>query len=191
MTTDELRAQFEQALDDAGAWVARAADADLGMPTPCTDWDLGTLIGHTIGQNEGFAAAVRDSDAPPAAYAIVELAADKIRPRWTESAELLREAFRAASPDARLRLAEFDREVSVATALGMQLLDNAVHAWDIAAALGEDYRPTAATAQAVLASARLIAARPGGTPGVFAPPLEVSGADPWTDALRLLGRDAR
>ena len=189
MTThDDLRRLFEQALDDAGTLVLRAASADLRLPTPCTDWDLGALLGHMIGQNEGFAAAIRDGDAPLSAYAALDLGPGDVPDRWEASAAGLRDAFRSAPPDGRLRLAEFDREVSVATALGMQLVDCAVHAWDVATALAEDYRPSDEIAQAVLASARLIAARPGGTPGVFAASRAVEDADPWRQALALLGR---
>lgn len=194
MTMEQLRPLFEQALSDAGVLAIRAATADLGAPTPCAGWDLRALIGHMIGQNEGFAAAVRDGDAPPSAYVVRELGQDEIRPRWEESADRLRTAFRDADPERVLRLAEFDREVTATTALGMQVLDCAVHAWDVASALDEDYQPPAEIAEAVLASARTIAARPGGTPGVFAAPVDNGSAgggehaDAWREALRLLGR---
>ena len=71
----------------------------------------------------------------------------------------------------------------------MQLLDTAVHAWDVATALGDTYRPDETTAGFVLDYARKIASRPGGSPGVFAEALADTGTDPWFDALRLLGRD--
>ena len=188
MTTISTAACFEEALDDADRLVARAAEASLALATPCEGWDLGALLGHMIGQNEGFATAVRDGDAPLAAYAAPELTPGEVLPRWSESADRLREAFRAAPGERVLRLAEFDgREVSVEIALGMQVVDCAVHAWDVATALGEEYRPSDAVVELVLGSARMIAARPGGTPGVFAPP-RAAGDDPWAEALALLGR---
>jgi uncharacterized protein (TIGR03086 family) len=185
---DDLRRLFEQALADAGVRVRRVEEAVLHRPTPCAGWDVGALLGHMIGQNEGFAAAVRDGDAPLAAYTAPDLRADEVTDRWDASAARLTEAFRTAPADGRVRLAEFDREVPVTVALGMQVVDCAVHAWDLASSLDEHYRPSDAVAREVLRSARLIAARPGGTPGVFAPPLPVDGVDPWTDALHLLGR---
>jgi uncharacterized protein (TIGR03086 family) len=187
MITDTLDL-FERSLYDAGALVERVTAADLGLPTPCAGWDLAALIGHMIGQNDGFAAAVRDGDAPLSAYASRRLDAEAPGQRWRESADGLRAAFHAADPADVVRLAEFDREVSVAIALGMQVLDCAVHAWDVAATLGGDYRPRADVAAFVLDSARMIAARPGGTPGVFAPPQGAVSEDPWIEALRLLGR---
>ena len=107
---------------------------------------------------------------------------------WAASVDRVRAAFARADPQAEVNLAELGRQVTVAQALRMQLLDSAVHAWDVAAALGLDYRPSAEIA-VVLDSAREIAARPGGTPGVFAAPRPEVGLDPWADALRLLGRD--
>lgn len=184
-----MQALFEQALADADAIVARAALAPLDLPTPCDGWDLAALLAHMVGQNEGFALAVRDGDAALAAYAAPVLVQDDVQPRWTDSATRLREAFRAAPADRLVRLAEFEgREVAVEVALGMQVVDCAVHAWDVATALGEEYRPSAAIVEVVLSSARMIAARPGGTPGVFAPPREPVRIDPWAEALALLGR---
>ena len=188
MTTTSLLDSFEAALDDADAWVTRAATASLRLSTPCVDWDLGALLGHMIGQNTGFAEAVGAGDAPLSAYDPPTLEAGEVLPLWTASASRLREAFRTAPADRVVRLAEFDRRVPVEVALGMQVVDCAVHAWDVATALGEDYRPSDAITQVVLGSARMIAARPGGTPGVFAPPRDPSTDGPWAEALALLGR---
>ncbi|HJQ05310.1 MAG TPA: TIGR03086 family metal-binding protein [Nocardioides sp.] len=188
MTDEELRPVFERALDDAGAWVLQAAEADLTVGTPCADWDLAALIGHMVGQNEGFAEAVSAGDAPASAYAAPALGRDEIAPRWRASAKRLRGAFRAAPAGAAVRLAELDVEVPLAIALAMQLVDNAVHAWDVATALGEEYRPDGEVVGVVHASAQVVAGNAEGTPGVFAAPRPTTGTDDWSDALRLLGR---
>lgn len=179
-------AAYGRALDDTT--VLATAAGDLTVPTPCACWDLADLFGHMIGQNLGFAAAVADGDAPVAAYESVAVTGDDVARRWQDSATRVRDAFGAADPEATVHLAEFDFRPTVTVALGMQLLDAAVHAWDVATALGQTYRPAEATVTFVLDLARQIAARPGGTP-VFATPLAESGKDPWGDALRLLGRD--
>jgi len=186
LTFGETLAAYGRALDDTTV-LAFGAD-DLTVPTPCAGWDLADLFGHMVGQNLGFAAAVADGDAPVAAYETVSVALDDVARRWRESAARVRAAFDAADPEATVHLAEFGFRPTVAVALGMQLLDAAVHAWDVATALGQTYRPADATVTFVLDMAREIAARPGGTP-VFAAPLTESGEDPWGDALRLLGRD--
>ncbi len=186
LTFAEMLAEHDQALAETGSLASRAGD--LSVPTPCAGWNLADLFGHMVGQNLGFAAAVADGDAPIAAYASVPVAAENLADRWQESAARVRGAFGAADPEATIHLAEFGFRPTVGVALGMQLLDAAVHAWDVATALGRDYRPSEATVTVVLDLARQIAARPGGTP-VFAAPLTERGEGSWGDALRLLGRD--
>lgn len=181
-----MLAEYDRALEDTTALASEAHD--LAVPTPCSDWDLAALFGHMVGQNLGFAAAVADGDAPVAAYEAVPVAADDVVRLWEESARRVRDAFAAADPETTVRLAEFGFQPTVAVALSMQLLDAAVHAWDVATSLGRTYQPSDVTVALVLDLARQIAARPGATP-VFAAPLDERGANPWHDALRLLGRD--
>ncbi|MEI7057210.1 TIGR03086 family metal-binding protein [Nocardioides sp. CCNWLW239] len=186
LTFAQMLAAYGRVLHDTTA-LASEAD-DLKVPTPCAGWDLADLFGHMVGQNLGFAAAVTDGDAPVAAYERVPVTADDVADRWDESARRARDAFGAADPEATVHLAEFGFTPTVAVALSMQLLDAAVHAWDVATSLGRTYQPSDATVAFVLDLARQIAATPGGTP-VFAAPLDEVGIAPWSDALRLLGRD--
>ena len=189
LTYSEMLTLHDGALADTTALVQRAARGDLGIATPCDGWDLADLLSHMIGQNLGFAAAVATGDADEAAYAGPDVTPANAVSQWDASAESLRAAFGPADETAVVHLSEFDIEVTPAVALSMQLLDTAVHAWDVAAALGDTYRPDAAVTELVLDFARQIASRPGGSPGVFGEPLAETGADPWLDALRLLGRD--
>jgi uncharacterized protein (TIGR03086 family) len=186
LTFEEMLAAYDRALDDTTALASEAGD--LTIPTPCAGWDLADLFGHMVGQNLGFAAAVADGDAPVAAYESVPVGTDDVVRTWQDSATRVRDAFGTADPEATVHLAEFGFRPTVTVTLSMQLLDAAVHAWDVATALGRTYRPAEATVTLVLDMARQIAARPGGTP-VFAAPLAEGGKDPWGDALRLLGRD--
>lgn len=186
LTFTDMLTAYDRALDDIT--VLASGSGDLTVPTPCAGWDLADLFGHMVGQNLGFAAAVADGDAPVAAYESVPVGADDVARTWQDSATRVRDAFGAADPEVTVHLAEFGFRPTVAVALGMQLLDAAVHAWDVATALGQTYRPAEATVSFVLDLARQIAASPGGTP-VFAAPLAEGGMDPWGDALRLLGRD--
>jgi uncharacterized protein (TIGR03086 family) len=188
LTFSHKLALFETTLADAGQLVARVTAADLPRSTPCDGWDLAALLTHMIGQNNGFATAVADGNASPATYLGPDVRRESHVLAWKASATRLREAFTEAKPEGVVHLAEFDADVAAADALGMQLLDTAVHAWDVATSLGETYRPDETVIAFVLESARLIAARPDGSPGVFATPLPETGADPWSDALRLLGR---
>jgi uncharacterized protein (TIGR03086 family) len=191
MTTfDDQQVMQQTVLDDTRHLVEQAVQHDLTRATPCDGWDLAALLSHMVGQNAGFAAAVATGSAPADAYAGPHVTATNAVMLWHDSAADLRAAFEDADPEAKVHLAEFDVEVAAAEALGMQLLDAAVHAWDVATSLGNEYRPAEPVVAVVLGFARMIAAR-GGTPGVFATPLPEAGDDDWRDALRLLGRDPR
>lgn len=189
LTYSEILALYDGALTETGRLVERAARGDLGIATPCDGWDLADLLSHMIGQNRGFAAAVATGDAEKAAYAGPDVTPANAVAQWDASAEALRAAFGPADETAVVQLADFDIQVTPVVALSMQLLDTAVHAWDVATALGDTYRPDDAVTELVLDFARQIASRPGGSPGVFGEPLAETGVDPWMDALRLLGRD--
>ncbi|MDR7382233.1 TIGR03086 family metal-binding protein [Promicromonospora iranensis] len=191
LTYSDMRVQHDGALADTSRLVERAADGELGIATPCEGWDLADLLSHMIGQNRGFAAAVATGDAEAEAYAGPDVTPANAVGAWEASAEALRAAFSAAGENATAHLVEFDIDVTAADALSMHLLDTAVHAWDVAATLGETYRPDDVVTQLVLGLARRIASRPGGSPGVFGEPLAERGDDGWLDALRLLGRDPR
>lgn len=187
LTFTEMLARLDHTLTETTDLVATAAATDLQQPTPCTDWDLAALFGHMIGQNHGFAEAVAAGDAPVGAYAARTVSPADVEQLWRDSATRLHGAFAASDPEATVHLAEFGFRPAVADALGMQLLDAAVHAWDVATALGTGYRPDDAVVGFTLGLARQVAAAPGGTPA-FAAPLTEAGDDPWHDALRLLGR---
>ncbi|TQL68431.1 uncharacterized protein (TIGR03086 family) [Nocardioides albertanoniae] len=191
LTFTQMRAEHDDALSATTRLLSGidSGEVSLTSPTPCAGWDLADLLGHMIGQNLGFAAAVTAGDAPATAYASVPVTTGDASRAWQESAATVREAFGAADPAATVHLSEFGFRPTVEVALGMQLLDAAVHAWDVATAVGADHRPAPDTVAHVLEMARQIAARPGGTP-VFAAPSTETGDDPWADALRLLGRQA-
>jgi uncharacterized protein (TIGR03086 family) len=188
LTFSEKLALLDATLADADALVARAAAGDLRLPTPCAGWDLAALLGHMIGQNNGFAAAVTAGNADRTAYDGPEVLPATVSALWTTSTAALRAAFAAADPEAKVHLAEFGFDVTASDALGMQLLDAAVHAWDVATSLHEPYRPNDTVTTFVLHYARRIAARPPAATSVFAAPLPETGDDTWSDALRLLGR---
>ena len=83
-----------------------------------------------------------------------------------------------------------ERRFPVPVVLGFQTLDTAVHAWDVATALGRVWRPDPPLVAVVLGQARLIPGGPARTaPGAaFAPALAAEDADPWVTALALVGR---
>jgi uncharacterized protein (TIGR03086 family) len=191
MTTD-LRPLHRRALDVAGTVVARVKGIDLVRPSPCLGWDLGALLGHAIGQNHGFAQAVEASDAPLGAFAPQPVSPAELSDVWRASADRLAAAFAAAALDDQVLLAEFSAEVRfpVAAVVGFHLLDTVVHTWDIATALGEQFRPDDELLTATFEQAQRV---PGGSarerPGApFAPSVVIDSSDDWDRALAMLGR---
>jgi uncharacterized protein (TIGR03086 family) len=188
----DLRTLHLRAIESATTVLARVTPTDLARPTPCTGWDLRTLIGHVIGQNHGFAEAVERGDAPVEAFAGRPPDPDRIEAAWRASSDRLTSAFASADADRQVRLVEISRDVTfpLATVVGFQLLDTVVHTWDVATALGEPFRPDDELVAATVAQAERVPGGPARTRSgaAFAPALTPSGDDGWSRALALLGR---
>ncbi|MBL8925123.1 MAG: TIGR03086 family protein [Pseudonocardia sp.] len=182
---DDLRPAHRRALAAADALVARVGPDDLSRPTPCVGWDLGTLLAHMVGQHRGFAAAVRDGDAPAAAYAPVSWTPAA----WAASAADLLAAFAAADLAAEVVEVELrTHPLPVAFLVEAHLLDTVVHSWDVATALGEYYEPAPDLVDHVARAAARIPESARTRPGApFSPSLS-AGSNAWERTLALLGR---
>jgi uncharacterized protein (TIGR03086 family) len=185
--TDDLRPLHRSALHTADELVGRVTAADLGNPTPCGPWTLDDLLAHMVGQHLGFAAAVRDGDAPRTAYAPVPFSPAS----WRRSVTALLAAFDAADPDARAVAVELSpRPLPLAFVVGAHLLDTVVHTWDVAQALGIRHEPTPELVATVAQVATVVPDdETRDAPGAaFARALPSDGT-PWERALAHLGRD--
>jgi uncharacterized protein (TIGR03086 family) len=169
---------------------------DLKLPTPCADWDLGVLLTHMTVQHRGFAAAAEGNGADETVW---HLPPDRWLPdlvrAYGAAADRVITAFAAPDIlDREFTLAEFSTERTFPghMAVGFHLVDYVVHGWDVARALGRPFAPDPQVAAAALVVARSV---PTGAvrlaPGApFGPALDVpADADPFTETLRLLGRD--
>ncbi len=189
MVVQDQRALHRHALQLADGFVEHIAADDLVRSTPCADWDLGELLAHMVGQHLGFAAATRDGTAPKSAHAPVPFTLTG----WHRSVDELTAAFAAADPDASVVEVELHptKPLPMSTIIGAQLLDTAVHTWDVARSIGRTFSPDDELADAVLKTAEPIPDdEHRGTPGAaFAHALPAIGT-PWERALALLGRDA-
>jgi Mycothiol maleylpyruvate isomerase N-terminal domain len=138
---------------------------DLSAATPCAGWDVGDLLAHMTVQQHGFARAVAGERTVLADWA----------PNRTEKA-----------------VADYAGACTARLAIGFQLVDNVVHAWDVAASLGRRPELDADVVAAALAVARQV---PDGSerdrPGAaFAHALPVGvGRSALDETLLLLGRD--
>jgi uncharacterized protein (TIGR03086 family) len=185
--TEDLRPLHRSALRAADRLVGRVAADDLDNPTPCGSWTLDELLAHMVGQHLGFAAAVRDGDAPRTAYAPAPFSPAS----WRQSTTALLAAFDAADPGARVVAGELSpAPLPLAFVVGAQLLDTVVHTWDVAQALGTRHEPSPDLVAAVAQLAPFVPddesrEAPG---AAFARALPGDGT-PWERTLAHLGRD--
>jgi uncharacterized protein (TIGR03086 family) len=176
------------ALATAGAVVAGAGSADLARETPCSGWTLADLLAHMIGQHHGFAATVRDGDAPASAYLPVPFTAQA----WAGSVDELLTSFASVDLAGTAINPEFSAQpLPVSFLVEAQLLDTVVHTWDLARSLGHDFTPPDDVAAEVLRIARKVPddERRDAPGAAFAHALPAADVSPWQQALRMLGRD--
>lgn len=166
--------------------------SDLARPTPCGDWSLADLLAHLTGQQRGFAAAARGAGAELRRWLPVR-AADPVLDYLAGCVEVLQAFADPAVADQDFALPELraGRGFPAGQAISFHLVDNAVHAWDLAACLGIPLQLNDELLQAALRVAERV---PDGAertePGAaFAPGRPVpAGAGPLERMLVLLGR---
>ncbi|MFF2352837.1 maleylpyruvate isomerase N-terminal domain-containing protein [Kitasatospora sp. NPDC058115] len=181
-----------RSLELAAAVVDTVQPEQLVLATPCAGRPLRWLLEHMVGRHLGLAAAAAGAGPDPALWRDVPVHGDPAG-AFRHSAARLTVALAAAAPHAApLRLPDVDGGAPLPfdRAVGLQLRDTLVHAWDVAAALGSPARLIAAVeGEPPLAAALLAAADrpPGRAPAVRRPGAGAAG--PFARTLALLGRD--
>jgi uncharacterized protein (TIGR03086 family) len=169
--------------------VETVEDDDWDRPTPCSEWDVRTLVDHVCGE-QLWAPHLVDGETIEQVgdrYDGDVLGADP-KATFRTAVEGSIAAFERADLDAIVHLSFGD--VPCAVYLEQMLTDAEVHGWDLARALGRPAELDPETASHLLPRMRaqegLIRAS-----GMFAPGIEVpEGADDATQLLALLGRGA-
>ena len=167
------------------------SDANAGAPTPCSAWTVTQVLQHAVGDQLAWAAAIGVGTGP---------AENPFTPSGLlkESVDEFIEPALATARTAWARVRADDDAVPTplphgalpaATAAAACALDAAVHAWDIAAALGKPGGLPDGLAAQLLPAARSIV-EPLRQFGAYAPALPGRAEDdPAAELLRYLGRD--
>ncbi|MEV7024163.1 TIGR03086 family metal-binding protein [Kitasatospora sp. NPDC093558] len=198
----ELTALYARSVDLAAEVVDTVTPAHMDLATPCGDWTLRRLMEHIVGQHQGFAAAARGAGPDLALWADAPVGDDPAG-AFRRTAEDLKAAFaeaEAEAADRKLWLPEIrdGGPFPLELAVGFQLVDTLVHAWDVAASLGTPSGLAAAVngdpalAAALVSASELVPAGPEsrGPDRAFRERLPQEDADtPFERALALLGRD--
>ncbi|QKW05809.1 TIGR03086 family protein [Streptomyces sp. NA04227] len=185
--TLDLGPQTQEVLRLAGA----VREDQLDAPTPCPDYAVRHLLGHILGLTEAFREAGRKNLGPLTGTDPGSSKPD-IGPDWRTQLpgllDSLAETWREpAAWEGMTQAGGMDLPGQVAGLVAADEL--VVHAWDLARATGQDYRPDPAaleTAHGFLA----MAAQEEERPPIFGPVIEVPESAPLLHrVIGLSGRD--
>lgn len=182
----------ECALDEAARLVDGVAPEQMGLPTPCSEWDVRTLLTHVVGGNQRWAALARDETMQrgpeQGGAAADDPLGDDPAAAYRRSAEALAEAWR----DPALLDRTFQIPFGVLpgrAALMLHTVETVTHAWDLSRATGQQpaFDPEVVRAALEFTRSNTPAQRPPGTP--FASAVTVTDDLPEIDQLAAyLGR---
>jgi uncharacterized protein (TIGR03086 family) len=126
---------YSQVLGIVRTQVAGVCDDDLARTTPCSEWDVAALVGHVIGAIEYYTMLARDGETKVRAVTVDLVPGDDGVARFDAAAREGLAAWSAPGAldrDCRMVLGSMPTRA----ALAIHVADLAVHAWDIARALG-------------------------------------------------------
>jgi uncharacterized protein (TIGR03086 family) len=150
---DVLR-DFDRAADAARAVVEGVRPEQLGLPSPCPDWDVRGVLNHVVFGNLMASARLRGQE-PPTDRSADHLGADPAG-AFAESVSACREAF--AEPGALERVVDTPLGRQQASFyVHMRINELLAHGWDVAAATGQstDLAPDLAESALAMWQARL------------------------------------
>ena len=176
--------------------VAAVRDDDLDRPTPCPDYDVAALLDHLMSLTRAFAVGARKEDpavlhgeSPPGTAT-----GEHLDERWPGELPGRLDALAAAWADPAAWTGETFVGIPLpAPEAGVVALDEVVlHGWDLARAIGADYRVDdehVAILQRFLERGLEPDLRPM-RDGMFGPPRPYDDTTPtWDRVLALAGRD--
>ncbi len=137
--TPDLLAALDLATGAFRAHLAVVGSEEWTSSTPCTDWDVHYLVAHVVGGNR-FASMVLDgrtaTEAVEAVMGATQLGGDPLAD-FDTSVDAQRHGFRRDGALGR-PVSHPLGDMTGGRFLGMRVFDIALHAWDLAVALGRD-----------------------------------------------------
>jgi len=189
MENRNLSSQLAAAAAEAAKVVNGVPEGTLDAPTPCHDWDLRTLLNHTIlwtsysaerrahGESVAENLMTKDFTAEPGFRDDYARQIDRAVKAWSDPKAWEGE------------LGVMGDATPAADVGAMLIMEMALHGWDVAKATGQEYHADDATAEALLHTvqeqAELFRKYQGFADAIGAP----EDATAFDRALRLSGRD--
>ena len=190
VATVDLPALFGRALDEFERRVTTVSAEQWSAPTPCTDWDVRTLVGHVVAEQLWAPSMLAGETMEEVGDRFDgDVLGDDPAAAWRSAAARARSA--AGAPDAlEVTVHASYGAVPAGRYLTEMTLDVAVHTWDLARGIGADERLDPDLVDFALAVVEPNLAMLSAS-GLFAPPLPVAeGASAQERLLALLGRQA-
>jgi len=183
--------QLEVALSVAEKLVAAIRPDQWAEPTPCTKWDVRTLVGHLVSGNQLFADLLNGATTVEEfrRAAARDVLGDDPARAFHDAGQALRAAFRVPGALDRPVTVPFGTVPGV-VALHLRLTEILVHGWDLARATAQQavFDDAVIEQELEFSGPALAQLPPDRSP--FAPSLDVSADAPALDRLAaLLGRD--
>ncbi len=184
-----LLEQYDHARAEFDARVDQVRDDQWSAPTPCRDWDVRALVGHLVDEAR-WVPYLLDGGTPEEVgdrFAADPLGADPAG-AWREHSAAAAAAVHAEGAlDGSVVLSS--GQTSVRDYLWDLTCDLAVHAWDLARAIGADERLDPELVRRIYTELDRDPDALAGTPGLFDPPVQVPAhADLQSQMLGLYGR---
>jgi uncharacterized protein (TIGR03086 family) len=108
-------------------------------PTPCTEWNVTTLVGHLIAGMQGYCELL--NGAPAAKLrSMLEHQSEAVGTDPVTTCESAVRSVRAAfaEPGALERTVHHTYDIPGSQLLAFRIADNVIHSWDLATAIGAD-----------------------------------------------------
>jgi uncharacterized protein (TIGR03086 family) len=174
-------AVYKRAVDQTGQIVSNVKPDQMSDPTPCEEWDVRTLVNHTVAVAKAFGAAARGEAFDPTPFGQDNIGDDPAG------------AYAAAARDIHTALERpgvMDGEwhmpfgaVPAQGAIGFCTLELFAHGWDTAKATGQTPAFDDEVSQVALATAEAAPADLVRQPGVFGPEANCPDAAPLHDRV--------
>ena len=161
--------------------------AEMTLPTPCPDWDLGRLLGHLCESMTDLETALRtgrlDLGGP-----VGHAGGDPVEALRERAAELLCASYCYGGPERFVAVGGLPVPAGLVACTGA--VEIAVHGWDVSAARGRGVSQTPIPAGLATRMLRLGPLLVTGREGLFAVPVEVPAqASPGDRLVGYLGRN--
>ncbi len=159
LSATDPRLVFAQAVNTAGATIAGVRPAQFTNPTPCTDYDVRTLMGHLL-TVLGRVAVLAEGGDPLAMPIVTAGTPDDAWPTtWTAAAHRVTAAWTKDETLDRMMVLPW-AQVPGRAMLGVYTSELTVHTWDLATATGQQVGWNEQVLHMSLAASR--SALPGG-----------------------------